>query len=148
MNREAPPFIDPWVAVCVLLAIALVFMLGRQVPRRAPVIQVSPSEAKLDAIFVRFDAIEKRLAHCEHDGANVRTIVNTLPTKDIVHELSERVSAVSGQVNGMSAGLLANTQSLGRIEGFLIETAAETIVSLRKAGAPSPAPQDSEGRVG
>ena len=142
MTGETYPYVYPWLAFAVLVLMVAVFLLGRMVPRQAAIVQVTPAADRMGEVFKRFDDIEvhlkrfdeveERLVHCEHDSKNIRAVVRELPTKDVVKELSERIGAVSGQVNAMASSQSANTRSLGRIEDFLTAAAADAIVNRRQ----------------
>lgn len=134
MNGEAFPSIDPWVAVGVLVMLGIVFCLGQLVPRRLAVVQVAApaSEGKLDTILAKLSEVEERVAQCEHDGKNIRQVVGELPTKRVVDEMSNKVSAMTGVVEGMASGQLANTQQLGMIQEFLFKAASDSLMGRRR----------------
>lgn len=124
---------DAWLAVGVCIFVAAIFLISLRVPRNVRPVQ--STDRKIDDTARRIESIETRLVTAEHDLRNVRMTVGGLATKESVNRIEVQVAEMRGDVKGLATNTAATTRSIERIEGFLMATTAEVIVTAKHTEA-------------
>ncbi|WP_437871310.1 hypothetical protein ACSD7O_22290 [Methylorubrum extorquens] len=126
--------VDPWIFATIGLAVVSLFLAGLAVPRRPRMVRAPVTDAKLDAIYRRLDAVEKRQQDNDHDTRNIRTSMKAMATQRDMTELKVQVATVAGSVNGMSGKVEAvqdtlktNSATLILIQQYLYAAGAESL---------------------
>ena len=120
---------DPWLALAVAVFVICVLAIALFAQReRRP---AASTDAKLDDLVRRLGQQEEKLRQTDHDLRAVRMIVNNLPTKESIQQISLSVAESRGKIDGMQTTLGVQTATLGRIEEFLLRASADAIVGLR-----------------
>ena len=106
-------------AMVVLFGIVLVFGLALAAQGRRAV-QV-PSKDGLDVIAADVAELKKRQVETDHNLAQIRTMMDALPSIRAFHQLELKVTAVDGKADVINTVALATSRAVERIERHLMK---------------------------
>lgn len=121
---------DPLLAVLILAVVVVALALAIIVSRRSPiVVPAQPVAVRVNELEDRLDVFESHLKEQDgtmerqdHDLRNIRMMLQSVPTKDAVHQIDIKVTSLDGKVATVEATSSANGRTLERIENFLLNS--------------------------
>lgn len=133
---------DAQIALTIAAIILSVFALGALLIRRVPRGESRIlSDDRLGSFENRLEAVERRVGRTEElvkqtdrDVRDIRSSLQLLATKESVSDVKVKIGELSGDVKALDKTVGQTHALVGRIEGFLMETAAKKIAGLPDGG--------------